>query len=75
MRGTGADRLVVAVRPGNAGGAKGTGCPGSFGWSTGVAGRSRVSEPKLQDKPFQISKWAVWEAYREGQGQQGCGGG
>src|ERR1017187_7388372 len=30
-RGTGADRLVVAVRPGNAGGAKGTGCPGSLG--------------------------------------------
>jgi hypothetical protein len=29
--GTGADRLVVAVRPGNAGGAKGTGCSGLFG--------------------------------------------
>ena len=29
MRGTGADRLVVAVKPGNAGGAKGTGRPGS----------------------------------------------
>ena len=28
--GTGTDRLVVAVRPGNAGGAKGPGCPGSF---------------------------------------------
>jgi hypothetical protein len=31
MRGREADRLVVAVRPGNAGGAKRTGCPGSFG--------------------------------------------
>jgi hypothetical protein len=31
MRGTGADRLVVALRPGNAGGAKGSGCPGSLG--------------------------------------------
>src|SRR3989442_2244719 len=31
MRGTGADRLVVAVRPGNAGGAKGAGHPGLFG--------------------------------------------
>jgi hypothetical protein len=31
VRGTGADRLVVAVRPGNAGGAKGTGRPGAFG--------------------------------------------
>jgi hypothetical protein len=30
MRGTGADRLVVATRPGNAGGAKGTGRPGLF---------------------------------------------
>ena len=30
-RGRRADRLVVAMRPGNAGGAKGTGCPGSFG--------------------------------------------
>jgi hypothetical protein len=31
VRGTGTDRLVVAVRPGNAGGAKGPGCPGSLG--------------------------------------------
>ena len=35
-----ADRLVVALKPGNAGGAKGTGCPGSFGdqpvWPGGV---------------------------------------
>ena len=30
VRGTGADRLVVAVRPGNAGGAKGTGRPGAL---------------------------------------------
>jgi hypothetical protein len=29
--GTGADRLVVAMMPGNAGGAKGAGHPGSFG--------------------------------------------
>ena len=31
LRGTGADRLVVATMPGNAGGAKGTACPGSVG--------------------------------------------
>lgn len=31
IRGRRADRLVVAMKPGNAGGAKGTGCPGSFG--------------------------------------------
>jgi hypothetical protein len=30
MRGTGADHLVVAVMPGNAGGAKGMGRPGLF---------------------------------------------
>jgi hypothetical protein len=40
MRGTGADRLVVAMKPGNAGGAKGTGCPGSLdgqpAWPGGV---------------------------------------
>jgi hypothetical protein len=31
MRGTGADRLVVVVKPGNAGGAKRAGCLGLFG--------------------------------------------
>jgi hypothetical protein len=31
MRGRRADRPVLAGKPGNAGGAKGTGCPGSFG--------------------------------------------
>ena len=40
MWGRRADRLVVAVKPGNAGGAKGTGCPGSLGgqpvWPGGV---------------------------------------
>ena len=31
LRGRGTDRLVVAVKPGNAGGAKGTGRPGLLG--------------------------------------------
>jgi hypothetical protein len=31
MRGRRADSPVVAMKPGNSGGAKGTGCPGSFG--------------------------------------------
>jgi len=35
MRGRGTDRLVVAVMSGNAGGAKGAGCPGSFGGQPG----------------------------------------
>ena len=38
MRGTGAGRLVVAAMPGNAGGAKGTGRPGSFGGQPSSAG-------------------------------------
>lgn len=40
MRGRRADHPVVAMKPGNAGRAKGMGCPGSFGdqltWSGGV---------------------------------------
>ena len=41
VRGTGADRLVVAVRPGNAGGAKGPGCPGSLGGQPAWPGGAR----------------------------------
>ena len=41
MRGTGADRLVVAVRPGNAGGAKRTGRLGSFGGQPAWPGGAR----------------------------------
>jgi hypothetical protein len=38
MRGRRADRLVVAMKPGNAGGAKGMGCPGSFGGQPACSG-------------------------------------
>jgi RNA-directed DNA polymerase len=48
--------------------------PGVAWWPTGVAGRSRVSEPKQQDKPFQISKWVVWEAYQRVKANQGAAG-
>src|SRR3989442_6797604 len=41
MRGTGADRLVVAVRPGGAGGAKGAGHPGLLVGQPRSRGRSR----------------------------------
>ena len=41
MRSTGADRLVVAEMPGNAGGAKEAGCLGSFGGQPSEGGRSR----------------------------------
>jgi len=33
-----------------------------------------VSEPKLQDKPFQIDKMAVWEAYRRVKANKGAAG-
>jgi hypothetical protein len=39
--GIGADRLVVAGMPGNAGGAKGPGCPGSFGGQPALPGGAR----------------------------------
>ena len=39
-----------------------------------MAGRSQVSEPKLQDKPFQISKWVVWEAFARVKANKGAAG-
>jgi RNA-directed DNA polymerase len=33
-----------------------------------------VSEPKLQDKPFDISKWVVWEAYQRVKADKGAAG-
>jgi RNA-directed DNA polymerase len=39
-----------------------------------MAGRSQVSEPKQQDKPFQISKWVVWEAYQRVKANKGAAG-
>jgi RNA-directed DNA polymerase len=33
-----------------------------------------VSEPKQQDKPFQISKWVVWEAFARVKANKGAAG-
>jgi RNA-directed DNA polymerase len=33
-----------------------------------------VTEPKLQDKPFDISKWVVWEAYQRVKANKGAAG-
>jgi RNA-directed DNA polymerase len=33
-----------------------------------------VSEPKSQDKPFDIPKWAVWEAYQRVKANKGAAG-
>ena len=43
-------------------------------WPTGMAGRSQVSEPKPQDKPFVIDKMTVWEAYRRVKANKGAAG-
>lgn len=48
--------------------------PGFVRWSTGVAGRSQVSEPKQQDKPFQIDKMVVWEAFQRVKANKGGAG-
>jgi len=72
MRGAGADRPVVARKPGNAGGAKGTGHPGESGGQPASAERSRTDEPR--PKPFVIDKWAVWEAYRRVKANRGAAG-
>jgi hypothetical protein len=48
--------------------------PGFAWWSTGISGRSQVSEPKQQDKPFDISKWRVWEAYQRVKANRGAAG-
>jgi RNA-directed DNA polymerase len=33
-----------------------------------------VSEPKLSDKPFDISKWVVWEAFERVKANKGAAG-
>ncbi len=33
-----------------------------------------MSEPKLQDKPFEISKWKVWEAFERVKANKGAAG-
>src|SRR5881409_4303041 len=33
-----------------------------------------MSEPKPKDKPFEISKWVVWEAYQKVKANDGAAG-
>ena len=33
-----------------------------------------MSEPKLSDKPFDISKWVVWEAFERVKANKGAAG-
>jgi RNA-directed DNA polymerase len=39
-----------------------------------MAGRSQVSEPNRKDKPFQIDKLVVWEAYQRVRANKGAAG-
>jgi RNA-directed DNA polymerase len=48
--------------------------PGFAWWPTGMAGRSQVSEPNRKDKPFQIDKLVVWEAYQRVRANKGAAG-
>jgi RNA-directed DNA polymerase len=73
MRDAGADRPVLAMKPGNAGGAKGAGRPGSSGGQP--LGRDEpggASKPK--EKPFVISKWVVVDAYEKVKANAGAAG-
>ena len=71
MRAAVADRPVVAMKPGNAGGAKGMGHPGSVDGQ--LPGQE---EPPVEPrpKPFAISKQTVWEAYRRVKANRGAAG-
>ena len=77
MRGTPADRFVVAVKPllGAVGvERRGRVIRGLLTWSTGVSGRSPMGELKPSGKPFAISKAEVWEAYRQVKANKGAAG-
>jgi RNA-directed DNA polymerase len=74
MRGAGADRPVVAVKPGNAGGAKGTGRPGSLVGQSSMRRDEPVGGPKPMEKPFVISKWIVKDAYEKVKANAGAAG-
>lgn len=68
-RGTGAERLVVAKKPGKPEGAKGS------RHSARNAGQPRQREELAnQAKPFRISKRAVWKAYKRVNANKGAAG-
>ena len=74
-----ADRLVVAVKSllGAVGvEPRGRVICGVFGRSTGsvFSGRSWVDKLKPSGKSFDISKWEVWEAYRQVKANRGAPG-
>ena len=68
MRGAGTDGLVVAMKPGNAGGAKGPDTPAED------VGQPRGEEPVSEAKPYDIPKQLVWEAYQRVKANRGAAG-
>jgi RNA-directed DNA polymerase len=69
MRGTGAERPVVAEKPGKPGGAKGSRHPACS------EGQPREREElSRQAKPFCISRKVVWEAYKRVKRNKGAAG-
>jgi RNA-directed DNA polymerase len=74
MRDAGADRPVLAVKPGNAGGAKGAGRPGSLVGQSSMRRDEPVGGPKPKEKPFVISKWVVKDAYEKVKANAGAAG-
>ena len=73
MRDAGADRPVIAEKPGNAGGAKGAGRPGASGGQP-LRRDEPVGAPKPKEKPFVISKWVVKDAYEKVKANAGAAG-
>lgn len=69
MRGTGAERPVVAEKSGKPDGAKGSRHPACTGGQP-----SEREEPSVQAKPFCISKRVVWEAYKRVKANRGAAG-
>ena len=68
MRGEGVDGLVVARKPGNAGGAKG---PDDLADGEGQPARGGALP---EAKPYQIPKQLVWEAYQQVKANCGAAG-
>ena len=68
MRDAGADQLVVAMKPGNAGGAKGLNCPAKS------EGQPETGGAHDEAKPYSISKQAVWKAYKRVKANRGSAG-
>jgi len=68
MRSRGAEQPVVALKLWKQNGAKGLCYGAEFG------GQPGWEEPMNEAKPFVISKWEVWEAYKRVKANQGAAG-